>query len=704
MLGYNFNTMLDTPESEVKTSAAGLFEILVRELADVFDAHGVCAVVALEIAVYCHTQTLVAISDPLQKHHDVWICNADGNIKQARWYGDQVSFGRLSELGKATRLDKYEISAAELVKSDLWQIPRETIVGIPFPLPTSYKPITLPGAICLIDPLEDCPLTVDNLETLATQVTILLDRAVLRQRSEQQSVEFGIVSDISYSITSTLNLEEIFYKVANAVRRALAAESISIGLSDHVSNEIVFVDALMGPLFSGLPPIRLKLGQGIAGWVALNGEATIVNDVYKDTRFFAKVDKSSGFQTNSILCVPLKVEQRVIGVLEAINKQNGHFDKNDLRLLQAFSGPLAVAIENASLHSDVLAEKRRIETIFSSMSEGLLTTNTEGWVTAANDALLTLLRRKEGDGENWHINDLIQTRRIDFSTFYEQVKEADEAYPQLACDIYQGDDIYIPVLVSGTTIKNEHGDVDELIFVFSDLRQIREVERMRDDFFNNIIHELRTPLATILMYARLLREGKAADDQAKADRFLGVIERESDRLQKMVRQMLQLAKLEAREIQRSPEPVSLNPIFEQILPPLADRATEKGLAFSQRIQSDLPSILGNEDTLYLIFKNLVENAIKFTQSGTVYVNAKKVDHKIRVEVKDEGIGIPVQAMPNLFKRFYRAQTAVERGIAGTGLGLYMVKEGIEKHGGSIDVHSEEGIGTTFIVLLPIVQI
>jgi signal transduction histidine kinase len=531
-----------------------------------------------------------------------------------------------------------------------------------------------------------------------------LDRAFLRQRSDQQTVEFGIVSDISYSITSTLNLEEIFHKVANAVRRALAAESISIGLTDPLSNELVFVDALMGPLFAGLPPVRLKLGVGIAGWVALNGEPTIVNDVYTDKRFFSSVDKTSGFQTDSILCVPLKVEQRVIGVLEAINKNNGHFDKNDLRLLQAISGPLAVAIENASLHSDVLAEKRRIETIFSSMSEGLLTTNKEGWVTATNDALLTLLRKKKGVEENWHYKDLIQTRRVDFVNFYDQVRSAGEEYPQLAIDLYQGDNTYVPVLVSGTTINDANGEVDELIFVFSDLRQIREVERMRDDFFNNIIHELRTPLATILMYARLLREGKAADDQAKADRFLGVIERESDRLQKMVRQMLQLAKLEAREIQRSPEPVSLNPILDQILPPLADRATEKGLAFSQRIQNDLPPILGNEDTLYLIFKNLVENAIKFTQSGTVYVKVKHDQRFIRFEIKDEGIGIPEQAKPNLFKRFYRAQTAVERGIAGTGLGLYMVKEGIEKHSGTIEVISEEGIGTTFIVLLPVAQI
>lgn len=695
--------MLNSPIIE-KTSSSGLFETLVRELANVFDAHGVCYAVAYEIALYCRTTTLVGISDPLQRHYDVWICDPEGNMRQTRWKEELSSFARLIDLEKAAHLDKYSMSASELVKSELWQLPKDSILSVPFPYPANNYQNTLPGAICLIDPDEDCPLNVENIGPLATQVTILLDRAFLRQRSDQQEVEFGIVSDISYSITSTLNLEEIFHKVANAVRRALAAESISIGLTDPLSNEIVFVDALMGPLFAGLPPIRLKLGQGIAGWVALKGEPTIVNDVYTDKRFFANVDKSSGFQTDSILCVPLKVEQRVIGVLEAINKQNGRFDKYDLRLLQAISGPLAVAIENASLHSDVLSEKRRIETIFASMSEGLLTTNNEGWVTATNDALLTLLRKQQEEGRNWHIKELIRTQKGNFIRFFEEIKKADDSYPQLACDLHQGDGVYVPVLVSGTTIKDDNDEVDELIFVFSDLRQIREVERMRDDFFSNIIHELRTPLATILMYARLLREGKADDDEEKADRFLGVIERESDRLQKMVRQMLQLAKLEAREIQRSPEPVSLNPILDQILPPLADRATEKGLAFSQRIQTDLPSILGNEDTLYLIFKNLVENAIKFTQSGTVYINAKQVDGTVRVEVRDEGIGIPEQAMPNLFKRFYRAQTAVERGIAGTGLGLYMVKEGVEKHSGTIDVSSEEGNGTTFIVYLPIAQL
>jgi signal transduction histidine kinase len=278
--------------------------------------------------------------------------------------------------------------------------------------------------------------------------------------------------------------------------------------------------------------------------------------------------------------------------------------------------------------------------------------------------------------------------------------KAEVEKPEIAADLIPDSGDQVPVHISGASIHDEEGNVNEMIFVFTDLRQIREVERMRDDFFHNIVHELRTPLATILMYARLLREGKAQGDQAKEDRFLGVIERESDRLQQMVRQMLQLAKLEAREIQRSAELISLNELFDEILPPLAERAIQKGLTFTQRIPADLPPIMGNGEMIYSVFKNLVDNAVKFTLSGTVRVQAAVVEGMIEVLVQDEGIGIPGQAQPNLFKRFYRAQTAVERGIAGTGLGLYMVKEAIEKHQGTIEVHSVENEGTSFTVRLP----
>jgi two-component system, OmpR family, phosphate regulon sensor histidine kinase PhoR len=676
-----------------------LWQSLTSELAGVYDAHGVCAAAADEIAHFTNGVTVVALRDLLNPYYDVWIAEPNGRTRQTRWDGERGdSLSKLVSGGQVVWQEKLKLEASELIHSELWLLARECLLFAP--ISDSGSQVTPPGAICLIDPQPNCALNEETIQSLAAFVTVVLDRAFLRRRSDQQAIEFGIVSDISYATGSTLHLDEVFNQVADAVRRTLNAESISVGLTDPVSGEIVFVDSLMGPLFHNLPPIRLKPGQGIAGWVAEHGAPLIVNNAYADQRFFTKVDRDSGFHTDSILCVPLQVENRVIGILEAINKQNGQFNEDDLRLLQAISGPLAVAIENARLHTDVLSEKRRIETIFASMSEGMLTVNKEGWVTAANESLLTLLRREADQLTGQPANKIIKTVPGRFRDFLQQVVAAEQEAPQLACELEQGNDEYVPVLISGTPIVDEEGNVLEAIFVFSDLRQIREVERMRDDFFNNIIHELRTPLATILMYARLLREGKARDDQAKADRFLGVIERESDRLQRMVRQMLQLVKLEAREIQRSSEVVNLKNLFDQILPPLADQATEKGLAFSQRVPASLPDIVGNEETLYIVFKNLVENAIKFTFNGTVRVEVSVKSGLIVVQVSDEGIGIPEHARPNLFKRFYRTQTAVERGIAGTGLGLYMVKEGVEKHNGTIEVKSSEAKGTTFTVRLP----
>jgi two-component system phosphate regulon sensor histidine kinase PhoR len=475
-----------------------------------------------------------------------------------------------------------------------------------------------------------------------------------------------------------------------------------MALIEPSTQEIVFVDVLMGPLFEDLPTIRLKPGQGIAGWVAENRQAVIVNDVYTDKRFFSQVDHRSGFETRSMLCIPLQVQDRIIGVLQAINKLNGEFNENDLRLLQALGGPLAAAIENANLHADVIAEKRRIETIFANMSEGLLTVNAEGMVTHTNEALAILLQKKPEDFVGSIVSSVLRLAKGSFAEFMAEVLKADSDFPQLAADVYRGSETLVPVLISGAPIHTEDGQVSEMIFVFSDLRQIREVERIRDDFFHGIVHELRTPLATILMYARLIRTGKA-DTEEKAERFMGVIERESDRLQKMVRQMLGLAKLEARESQRTQAAIALSPIFDEILPQMADRANEKGLVFRHRVTADLPSVVGDQETFDLIFRNLLNNAIKFTQSGMVRIDVWVEDGNVFVKVQDEGIGIPEEAMPNLFQRFYRTQTAVEKGIAGTGLGLYMVKESVEAYKGTIQVESTLGKGTTFTVRLPAVE-
>lgn len=692
--------MSDGARASTSADLFSLWQGVLADLGDVFDVHFVCATFSYHVARHTTTRALVIATDPEAKCYDAWLTEPSGKTAQFRWTSAEAGLEPLFRLPHPTRLDKLERPAAEVISSRVWLLAKRRLLVAP--LPREERPYSAfpPTLLILLDP-DTQHVIPAALQDITRLMCVFLDRAGLRQEVDRRTVEFAVISDISRALSSTLNIQQIYQLLTGPIRQTLNVETLSIGLIEPVSGDIIFVEKLFGPMFERLPPVRLKRGQGIAGWVAENKEPVIIADAYSDQRFFSGVDRRSGFRTHSMICIPLQVDERTIGILQAINRQFGRFSEHDLALMQALGGPLAAAIENANLHAVVLAEKRRIETLFTSMSEGLATVNRDGIITRANSAFASMIYSELDQVEGQSLYARVRPRQADVQALVARLLSGKEEYVQLATDIPRDDGRTLPVLISGAPVQNDAGEVDEAILVFSDLTQIREVERMRDDLFQGIIHELRTPLATILMYSRLLREGKAHGD--KAERFLGVIERESDRLQRMVRQMLDLAKLEAREMQRSPEPVWLNPVLEELMPPLAERAVQKGLLFRQRIEAELPPVLGSQDVFHMVFKNLIDNAIKFTPSGSVQVTARRDNGQVVIEVSDEGIGIPTEAMNNLFKRFYRTQTAVERGIAGTGLGLYMVKENLRNYNGQIMVQSTLGKGTTFVVRLPIVQ-
>ncbi len=680
---------------------------LIDSLADVLDAHGVCAAVARSLSEFLSTRVIVALRDPSLEQHDIWISSPGKDFYQTRWHRCYDLLDHLLDRGEPIILDARDDQLECFRSSELWPFASDHIMASPIPYPTSGSIEHVYGAIFILDPVEGTDFELVHLGFIASQVTVYLDRAFLRQKTDRQEVEFGLISDISNSITSSLDLNDIASVVADAARRAIGTDHISIGLIDASGERLSFIRGIMDPRLQTLPDLQVKVGEGISGWVAQNREPAIVNDVYGDDRFYQEFDTLTGFRTDSILCVPLFIEDDVIGVLEAVNKTRGSFDENDLRLIQAFTGPLAIAIQNARLHDSVITEKRRVETIFASMSEGMLTANRHGKITAANDALNTLLEYEDTELIGRNLTEVVRTQLPGFREFIDLVIVNVKQFQQLICDVEKQSGGYVPVIISGAGIRYQGDDVDEMVFVFSDLTQIREIERMRDDFFNNIVHELHTPLATILMYARLLIQGKADDDKQKASRFLEIIEQESNRLQILVRQMLHLAKIQATELHRIEDSSSPNLVFDQLIPPLSEHAMEKGIEFKVIVEQDLPPIQGDEETIYMILKNLIENAIKFTPSGTVSVEAHLEDEArsenawVSFSIKDSGIGIPPEGIPNLFSRFYRAQTAVEQGIAGTGLGLYMVKEGLDYCGGTIEVTSEPGVGTTFLIRMPV---
>jgi two-component system, OmpR family, phosphate regulon sensor histidine kinase PhoR len=234
-------------------------------------------------------------------------------------------------------------------------------------------------------------------------------------------------------------------------------------------------------------------------------------------------------------------------------------------------------------------------------------------------------------------------------------------------------------------------------------RAAADAQRLKDEFFALVSHELRTPLTSIVGYLELLIEEEAGEISPDQRRFLGVIERNARRLQRLVGDLLFAAQVEAGTLSLDRESVDLEEVVREAVAtgrPRADRAQVELVADT----GDVPPVEGDPDRLGQVVDNLVSNAIKFTPAGgRITVRLCRQDGRARIEVQDTGIGIPAAEQARLFERFYRASSATERSIPGIGLGLSISRAIAEAHGGAIVFESQEGSGTTFTVELPIAR-
>ncbi len=675
---------------------------LVMALAEQPDSPAICGALAHWLAKRTERTALVAMVTP-QGNFDVWQASTQSGVRRERWDRFEAGLDPFLSLPQPATFDKLSQPAADLMRQQLWLLPRHSILAVSLPAGKAATPNLTSGCIILIDH-DPTGLSPADLGDVARLATVLMDRAALEQRVIRQQIEFTAVAGISQTLASSLNLTTIFDQLNGPIRSTLDVETLSVGMVEPATGDIMFVNELMGPEFADLPTVRVKKGQGIAGWVAEHREPVIINDTYADKRFFSGVDSKSGFRTTSMICIPLQVDEQTVGVLQAINRRSGQFTESDLAVLQATGGPLAAAIVNANLSRDKVAEERRNRTILTTYSEGLVIVNQEQIVLRASESFGVLVARPPDELVGQSIGKVLILESGHIGDLIDRALTADDGRSEQVNTLQRRGQPALPVLLQCAVVESDEVGLTakETVLLVSDLTLAVELERMRDDLFQSIIGELRTPLATILMYARLLRNGRATTEE-KSDRFLGVIERESDRLQLLIRQMLDLSKLEAREFRRSVRPIRIGPALTNLAASASDRAVAKGLVFRTEIEPDLLPVMGTAEMLDSIFGSLLDNAIKYTPSGTVELRACVEGKTVVVEVKDDGIGIPPEAQPHLFKRFYRTNLAVERGVAGTGLGLYLVKESLRTVGGTITVDSQPGKGATFTVSLPIVE-
>jgi len=238
-----------------------------------------------------------------------------------------------------------------------------------------------------------------------------------------------------------------------------------------------------------------------------------------------------------------------------------------------------------------------------------------------------------------------------------------------------------------------------VIGFFRDVTEEKRVEAIKRDFVANVSHELRTPLASIKGYAETLLDG-AMNEPDTLKNFLSIINRHAGRMAVLIEDLLTLSMLESHHLPLKLEPVNVRVLIINVVQGFEKNARDKGLKLTAEISDDIPPVTADKVMLEQVMVNLIDNAIKYTNSGAVRVAANMADNMLRVDVEDTGIGIPEKDIPRIFERFYRVDKGRSRELGGTGLGLAIVKHIIQVYNGKIWVKSALGKGTTYSFVLP----
>jgi two-component system phosphate regulon sensor histidine kinase PhoR len=340
--------------------------------------------------------------------------------------------------------------------------------------------------------------------------------------------------------------------------------------------------------------------------------------------------------------------------------------------------------------TELRGERDLVSRILDGMQEGVLLLDKEGRVALMNPALREmLLLRADVIGQP-----LLEVVR--HAELKELLDRARRTKTTTSGEVELGGLKPRRLLVSGTAFAQH---AEGLLAVFVDVTDIRRLESLRRDFVANVSHELRTPVTALLSAAETL-DLALEKSPADARRFLGIIERNASRLQGLIEDLLDLSRIESRELKLRPERFDFEPFASHLVGLFRDRADKKKIA----IRLDCPKRIEVEcdrRALEQVLTNLVDNAVKYCPEGcTVVVHAQREDEMTRLRVDDDGPGIEEKHIGRLFERFYRVDAGRSREMGGTGLGLSICKHLVEAMGGSIDVTSKVGKGTSFRVLLP----
>ncbi|MGE0825319.1 MAG: sensor histidine kinase [Candidatus Binatia bacterium] len=376
------------------------------------------------------------------------------------------------------------------------------------------------------------------------------------------------------------------------------------------------------------------------------------------------------------------------------------------------------------------AERTRLEVVLHSMAEGVVVINPANQVILSNRAAQDLFGLRSA--QDWQGQPLQALSRDPiFQDLLREVAMQRPGHTPVTRELSLDAKDERHIAVSGMQICEDGTGVSGYVLVFYDLTAIKRLESIRADFVANVSHELRTPLTAIKGYAETLLNG-AVQDPGTAQRFLEIIDRHSERLSRLIDDLLILSNLELGKTELAREEVALPELVDEVFEVVKEKAERGGVNLTQNCASEVSTVVGDNDRLHQVLINLIDNAIKYTPAGgTVSVSTRLVHHLtvdeakerlgtgheltarnsnpsgsgatdkwVELAVTDTGCGIPEKDLPQLTQRFYRVDKARSRELGGTGLGLAIVKHIVQAHNGFLRIESALKKGTTVRIFLP----
>ncbi|MED3549285.1 two-component system histidine kinase PnpS [Cytobacillus praedii] len=439
------------------------------------------------------------------------------------------------------------------------------------------------------------------------------------------------------------------------------------------------------------------------GFVLLSTKMTEINEAYRQIWWILIISLGLAFVV--ILLLGTRIMNRYTKPIEAATKTAIELAKGNYRartyedqidetgMLSASINILARNLQemrkSQEMHQD------RLAALIENMGSGLILIDKKGYISLINRPYKELFRVHDFEYMNKLYYEVIQQQEIT-SIIEELFMTEQKIRKQIFIPLSHGRqhfEIYgVPIIGTNDVWKG-------ILLVFHDISDLKKLEQVRKDFVANVSHELKTPITSIKGFSETLLDGAMEDKQA-LEAFLKIILQESDRLQSLIQDLLDLSKMEQLGFHLSIQQHNIRTTLEEVIAILHKKADEKEIKL--QFEADKESILieGDADRLKQVFLNLVSNAISYTpEGGHVFLRLSESASSIFVEVKDTGIGMEQSEVPRIFERFYRVDKARSRNSGGTGLGLAIVKHIVEAHKGTIIVTSQVGKGTTFLIEL-----